>query len=47
MVEAPMAHLFEYWNHLIGRGCEDDHPSRDAHGAEVKKYAEMLICRPS
>jgi hypothetical protein len=34
---------FSYWNHLIGRGCEDDQPSRDAHAAEVKKYAEMFM----
>jgi hypothetical protein len=34
---------FSYWNHLIGSGCEDDQPSRDAHSAEVKKYAEMFM----
>jgi hypothetical protein len=34
---------FSYWNHLIGSGCEDDQPSRDAHAAEVKKYAEMFM----
>jgi hypothetical protein len=34
---------FSYWNHLIERGYEDDQPSRDAHAAEVKMYAELFM----
>jgi hypothetical protein len=38
-----MWRAFSYSKHMIGSGCEDEQPSRDARGEKVKIHSAMCM----